>query len=35
MMDKEAYLIGKLHSKYVGDDAAVVGNRLYSMDAFF
>jgi len=34
-MDKEAYLIGKLHSKYVGDDAAVVGNRLYSMDAFF
>jgi thiamine-monophosphate kinase len=34
-MDKEAYLIGKLHSKYIGDDAAVVGNRLYSMDAFF
>ncbi len=34
-MDKEAYLISKLNSKYVGDDAAVVGKTLYSMDAFF
>ena len=34
-MDKEAYLIGRLHSKYIGDDAAVVGKTLYSMDAFF
>ena len=34
-MDKEAYLISKLNSKYVGDDAAVVGNTLYSCDAFF
>ena len=34
-MDKEAYLIAKLHSKYIGDDAAVIGNTLYSMDAFF
>jgi thiamine-monophosphate kinase len=34
-MDKEAYLISKLNSKYVGDDAAVVGSTLYSMDAFF
>ena len=34
-MDKEHYLIHKLSSKYIGDDAAVVGNRLYSMDAFF
>ncbi len=34
-MDKEAYLISKLQSKYVGDDAAVVGKMLYSMDAFF
>ena len=34
-MDKEAYLINKLDSKYIGDDAAVVGNKLYSMDAFF
>jgi len=34
-MDKEAYLIEKLHSRYIGDDAAVVGEMLYSMDAFF
>ena len=35
MMDKEHYLISKLSSKYIGDDAAVVGDTLYSMDAFF
>ena len=35
MIDKEAYLIGRLSSKYIGDDAAVVGDKLYSMDAFF
>ena len=35
ILDKEAYLINSLHSKYIGDDAAVIGNRLYSMDAFF
>ncbi|RRS30309.1 MAG: thiamine monophosphate kinase [Epsilonproteobacteria bacterium (ex Lamellibrachia satsuma)] len=34
-MDKEQYLINKLNSKYIGDDAAVIGNTLYSMDAFF
>ena len=34
-MDKEQYLIGNLNSKYIGDDAAVIGNTLYSMDAFF
>ena len=33
--DKEHYLINKLSSKYIGDDAAVVGDTLYSMDAFF
>lgn len=33
--DKEAYLIKHLDSSYVGDDAAVVGDTLYSMDAFF
>ncbi len=33
--DKEQYLINNLGSKYVGDDAAVVGDTLYSMDAFF
>ena len=34
-MNREAYLINKLNSKYIGDDAAVVGDKLYSMDAFF
>lgn len=33
--DKEQYLINKLSSKHIGDDAAVIGNKLYSMDAFF
>lgn len=33
--DKEAYLIGKLDSSYIGDDAAIVGDMLYSVDAFF
>ena len=33
--DKEHYLINKLSSKHIGDDAAVIGNTLYSMDAFF
>lgn len=34
-IDKEHYLINKIKSKYIGDDAAVVGDTLYSMDAFF
>jgi len=34
-MNKEDYVIGKLSSKYIGDDAAIVGDKLYSMDAFF
>ncbi len=34
-LDKEHYLIHKLSSKYIGDDAAVIGDTLYSMDAFF
>jgi len=34
-LDKEQYLIARLNSKYIGDDAAVVGDTLYSMDAFF
>ncbi len=34
-IDKEHYLINKLSSKHIGDDAAVVGDTLYSMDAFF
>jgi len=34
-IDKEHYLINRIKSKYIGDDAAVVGDTLYSMDAFF
>ncbi len=34
-LDKEQYLINKLSSKHIGDDAAVIGDTLYSMDAFF
>ena len=34
-IDKEQYLINSLTSKHIGDDAAVIGNTLYSMDAFF
>jgi len=34
-LDKEQYLINTLNSKYIGDDAAVVDDTLYSMDAFF
>jgi len=34
-VNKEDYLISKISSSYVGDDGAVVGNRVYSMDAFF
>jgi len=33
-MDKEAFLIGRLSSGYIGDDAAVIGEYLYSADAF-
>ncbi|MEA1879171.1 MAG: thiamine-phosphate kinase [Campylobacterota bacterium] len=33
--DKEQYLINNLSSKHIGDDAAVIGDTLYSMDAFF
>ncbi len=34
-MNKEDYLINKLTSNYIGDDGAVIGNKVYSMDAFF
>ena len=34
-MNREDYLINNLSSSYIGDDGAVVGNRVYSMDAFF
>jgi thiamine-monophosphate kinase len=35
MHNRESYLIGRLNSKYIGDDGAIVGNTIYSMDAFF
>ncbi len=34
-LDKEHYLINRLSSAHIGDDAAVIGDMLYSMDAFF
>jgi thiamine-monophosphate kinase len=34
-VNKEDYLINKISSSYVGDDGAIVGNKVYSMDAFF
>jgi len=34
-VNKEDYLISKISSSYVGDDGAVIGNKVYSMDAFF
>ncbi len=34
-IDKENYLIRRLSSKYIGDDAAVIGKNIYSADAFF
>jgi len=34
-LNKEDYLINKLSSPYIGDDGAIVGDKIYSMDAFF
>lgn len=34
-MNKEDYLINKLSSPYIGDDGAIVKDKIYSMDAFF
>ena len=34
-IDKEEYLIGRLSSRYIGDDGAVVDGNIYSADAFF
>jgi thiamine-monophosphate kinase len=33
-MDSELFLINQLSSKHIGDDGAVVGNMVYSVDAF-
>ena len=34
-MNREDYLIDRLSSKYIGDDGAIIGDKIYSMDAFF
>ena len=34
-MDKEHFLISLMDSKYIGDDGAVIGEWIYSADAFF
>jgi thiamine-monophosphate kinase len=34
-LNREDYLINKLSSHYIGDDGAIVGEYIYSMDAFF
>ncbi|HHH20107.1 MAG TPA: thiamine-phosphate kinase, partial [Campylobacterales bacterium] len=34
-MNREEYLIQRLSSPYIGDDGAIVGDKIYSMDAFF
>ncbi|WP_457602443.1 thiamine-phosphate kinase [Nitratifractor sp.] len=33
-MDKEAYLISRFDSRFIGDDGAVIGEWVYSADAF-
>ena len=34
-MDREKFFISRFSNKHIGDDAAVIGNYLYSNDAFF
>ncbi|MGM0622999.1 MAG: thiamine-phosphate kinase [Campylobacterota bacterium] len=34
-MDREKFFINRFSNNHIGDDAAVVGNYLYSKDAFF
>ena len=34
MQDKESFLIHTLHSGHIGDDGAVIGQTIYSADAF-
>jgi len=33
-VDKESFLISQLQSNFIGDDGAVIGEMVYSMDAF-
>ena len=34
-LNREDYLINRLSSSYIGDDGAIVGDMVYSMDTFF
>ncbi|WP_200764040.1 thiamine-phosphate kinase [Nitrosophilus alvini] len=34
-MDKESYFINLFNNKFIGDDACVIDNYVYSQDAFF
>lgn len=34
-MNKESFFINQFNNNLIGDDGAVVGNKVYSMDAFF
>jgi len=34
-VNREDYLINRLNSSYIGDDGAIVGETIYSMDAFY
>jgi len=34
-LNLENYFISKFNSKYIGDDGALIGNTVYSKDAFF
>ncbi len=34
-MDLEEFWIDKIKNKYIGDDAAIIGNKIFAMDAFW
>jgi thiamine-monophosphate kinase len=34
-MNKESFFINLFQNKFIGDDGALIGNTVYSMDAFF
>jgi len=35
LLNREKYLIDRLESNYIGDDGAIVGDTIYSMDGFY
>ncbi len=34
-MNRESYIIESLKSDYIGDDGAIIGDTIYSMDGFY